>query len=292
MLASRMTAARREYRLGLVLVMAAAVAWSTSGLFTRALALDTATILFWRGLFGAMGTAVVMAVVPGAGGLRSFGRLGRAGLAYAGVTALSMLFFISALLHTSVAHVAIITAIVPFVAAYLGWVILRERPRRAAIAASLAALCGVAIMVGVSRDGQASGDLLAVCMAVCMAGMILIARRYAGIPALAATCVASLLSAVAVLPFAGLTLSLEELGLLALFGLVNQVLGFGLFALGARLLPPMETALITALDAPLAPFWVWLVFAETPGVATILGGAVVLAAVTWHILRGAPGPGG
>jgi drug/metabolite transporter (DMT)-like permease len=282
-----MTSARRDYRLGLLLVMAAAVAWSTSGLFTRALALDTPTILFWRGLFGAIGTAIVIALIPGTGGLRSFGRLGWPGLAYAGVTALSMLFFISALLHTSVAHVAIITAIVPFVAAYLGWAILREQPTRAAIAASGVALAGVAIMAGIGRDGQASGDALAVLMAICMAGMILIARRYDTIPALAATCVASGLSAVAMLPFASLgAVSAHDLGILALFGLVNQVLGFGLFALGARLLPPMETALIMALDAPLAPLWVWLVFAETPGVATILGGCVVFVAVTGHILWG------
>jgi drug/metabolite transporter (DMT)-like permease len=90
-----------------------------------------------------------------------------------------------------------------------------------------------------------------------------------------------------VLPFASLTtVSAHDLGILALFGLVNQVLGFGLFALGARLLPPMETALITALDAPLAPFWVWLIFAETPGAATITGGCVVLVAVIGHILWG------
>ncbi len=286
MVALRMTHAGREYRLGLFLVTAAAVAWSTSGLFTRALVLDTPTILFWRGLFGAVGTALVLALLPGTGGVRSFGRLGRAGWAYAAVTALSMLFFISALLHTSVAHVAIITAIVPFVAAYLGWVILRERPGRTAIVASLAALGGVAIMAGISRDGQASGDMLAVCMAICMGGMILIARRYSHIPALAATCLASGLSAAAMLPFAGLTgISAHDLAILALFGVVNQVLGFGLFALGARLLPPMETALITALDAPLAPFWVWLVFAETPGRATMLGGGIVFAAVIGHILR-------
>jgi drug/metabolite transporter (DMT)-like permease len=282
-----MTSARAEYRLGLLLVMAAAVAWSTSGLFTRALTLDTPTILFWRGLFGAIGTAMVMAVIPGAGGLRAFGRLGRPGVAYAAVTAASMLFFISALQNTSVAHVAIITAIVPFVAAYLGWVIQRERPMRGAIVASGVALAGVAIMAGISRDGQPSGDVLAVLMAICMAGMILISRRYGSIPALAATCLASALSAAAMLPFANVgAVSTHDLGIRALFGLVNQVLGFGLFALGARLLPPMETALITALDAPLAPLWVWLVFTETPGQATIVGGCVVFAAVVGHILWG------
>jgi drug/metabolite transporter (DMT)-like permease len=275
----------RTYHLGVALVIAAALAWSTAGLFTRALTADTPTILFWRGVFGAAGMALIVLVVPGFGGLGSFRKLGRPGWAYAALTALSMLLFISALRTTTVAHVAIITAIVPFVAAWLAWVILREAPGKTAIVASILALVGVAIMVGVSGDGTVVGDVLAVLMAICMGGMILLSRRYPGIPALPATCLASLLSALATLPFATLGgISAQDLWLLALFGIVNQVLGFGLFALGARLLPPMESALIVALDAPLAPLWVWLVFSETPSMTTLLGGGLVLIAVFGHIL--------
>jgi drug/metabolite transporter (DMT)-like permease len=282
-----MTSSPRAYPIGLLLVSAAAVAWSTSGLFTRVLTSDTPTILFWRGLFGALGTAVVIAIIPGMGSLKSFVRLGRPGFAYAALTAISMLLFISALRHTSVAHVAIITATVPFIAAFLGWTTLGEIPQRTAIFASVAALTGVGIMAGISTDGTAFGDALAGLMALSMAGMILISRRYVAIPALAATCLASALSAAATLPLVTLgAVSGQELEILALFGFVNQVLGFGLFALGARLLPPMETALITALDAPLAPLWVRLVFAETPGWATLVGGAFVLVAVVGHVLWG------
>lgn len=139
-------------------------------------------------------------------------------------------------------------------------------------------------MVGISTDGTFTGDLLALLMALCMAGMILISRRFGSIPALPATCLASALTAAATLPFASIvTVSSADLGVLALFAVVNQVLGFGIFALGARKLPPMETALITALDAPLAPLWVWLIFSETPGTATLLGGAIVFLAVLGHI---------
>jgi drug/metabolite transporter (DMT)-like permease len=280
-----MVTSRRDYRLGLVLVTTAAAAWSTSGLFTRFLTADTSTILFWRGSFGALGMVIMIAALPATGGLRSFGRLGRSGLAYAGVTALSMLFFIAALRNTTVAHVAVITGIVPFIAAYLGWAVLRETPRISALIASAVALAGVATMVGLGTEGAVQGDVLAVLMALCMAAMILMSRRYHTIPALPATCLASGLSAIAMLPFATLgSVQAVDLWLLALFGLVNQVIGFGLFALGARLLPPMETALITALDAPLAPLWVWLVLAETPGPATLYGGVVVFLAVVGHIL--------
>ena len=277
------------HRTGLILVTTAAVAWSTSGLFTRSLDLDAPTILFWRGVFGALGLLALLAALPATGGPSSLRRLRGPGLAYAAVTAVSMVLFISALLTTSVARVAILTATVPLVAGGLGWLLLGERPARSAVIASLAALAGVALMAGLGGDGTWGGDALALLMAVCMGGMILIARRHPGIPALAATCVASGIGALAVLPFATLGIGWGDIGLLALFALVNQVLGFGAFAIGARYLPPMETALVTALDAPLAPLWVWLVLAETPSQATLAGGAVVMAAVLGHIVGGARG---
>jgi drug/metabolite transporter (DMT)-like permease len=270
---------------GLITVLIAVVSWSSAGLFTSILTVDVPNILFWRGVFGAIGLVIVVAFLPSTGGLKGFKQLGWPGLAYAVITAVSMLFFVSALRNTSVAHVAIITAIVPFAAAYLGWLALKEKPTGVAILASSLALLGVIIMVGLTQDGHWTGDTLALIMAFCMATMILISRKHSTIPALQATALASLLSAMFVLPvltFEGLN-SFELTTLLA-FSIVNQVIGFGLFALGARWLPPTQTALITALEAPLAPLWVWLVLAKSPGITTIIGGSLVMVAVVGHIL--------
>ncbi len=275
----------RNHQYGLLVVTLAVVSWSTAGLFTRLLSVDVPSILFWRGIFGAIGLIAVIACFPVTGGLSSFRKLGRPGIAYAVVTAVSMVFFVSALRFTSVAHVAIITAIVPFAAAYLGWLALKEVPKRAALVASAFALFGVTIMVGLQQDGHWSGDSLALCMAFGMAIMILISRRHPQIPALQATCLASLLSAIFVIPLLNFDgLNTFELGTLFAFSIVNQVIGFGLFALGARWLPPTQTALITALEAPLAPLWVWMVLSEIPGTATIIGGGLVLMAVVGHVL--------
>ncbi len=76
----------------------------------------------------------------------------------------------------------------------------------------------------------------------------------------------------------------HEIGILALFGIVNFAIGLPLFTLGARLLPVIETSLIGSLDAPLAPLWVWLAFNETPSPATLIGGAIVFVAVGVHLV--------
>ncbi len=76
-----------------------------------------------------------------------------------------------------------------------------------------------------------------------------------------------------------MSVSGRDLALPALFGIVNFAVGLPLFVLGARHMPAIETALISSVDAPLAPLWVWLVFGETPSASTLVGGAIAFAAV-------------
>jgi drug/metabolite transporter (DMT)-like permease len=273
-------------RAGQAIVICAVVAWSTAALFTELLPLDAPTMLFWRGLFGAIGLLALLAL-PRFGGWGGFRHLGRAGLSYAVLTAVSMVLFISALRHTSVAHVAVITATVPLISALLGWFILRERPGASAVLASLAALVGVAIMVGFGTQGRWEGDVMAVVMAVTM-GLMIITSRKADFPALHASCLGSGLSALLVLPFATLTgIAAGDMVILVMFAVATQMAGFGLFAIGSAMLPAVETALLTTLEAPLAPLWVWIAVGETPEAAAVAGGTIVLTAVILHILRAA-----
>ncbi len=273
-----------SYRLGLLLVTGSAFAWSLAGFFTRLIHLDVWTMLAWRGLFGAVGIAAVAVSIEGAPALMALRRLGRPGWCYAVLSGGGMVLFITALRHTTVAHVAVIYATVPFFAALLGWWTLREAPPRAALLASGAALCGVVLMVGLGTEGGRFGDILALGMTLAMAAMIIIVRRYHDVPGMAAAGLSALLSGLACWPLGHPTaVTGEALLLLLLFGLVNSAAGLAFFTLGARLLPPVETALIGALDAPLAPLWVWLAFAETPGISTIVGGSIVFVAVAVYV---------
>lgn len=273
-----------EYRLGLLLVTASAVAWSTAGFFTRLIALDGWTLLFWRGIFGAIGLAVAILALERTSAWRKFRDMGWPGWLFAVVSAVGMALFIMALRHTTVAHVAVIYATVPLMAAVLAWLAMRERPSRSAVIASLAALAGIMLMVGFGMEGDPFGDILALGMTFCVAAMMVIARRFRTIPTMPAACLSALLSGLACWPLGEpLAVSAHELFMLSLFGLVNSAAGLALFTLGARLLPAIETALIGALDAPLAPLWVWVAFNETPSLSTLAGGGIVFAAVAAHI---------
>jgi drug/metabolite transporter (DMT)-like permease len=273
-----------SHRAGVLMLFASAVGWSTSGLFTRAIHVDTPTTILWRGLFGAAGLVTLILILHGPAGLRDFTRLGRAGLGYALASGVGMLSFIGALKHTSVAHVSIIYATVPFAAAAMGWLFLQEKPSRAAMIASSFALTGAVIMVGLGRDGQVLGDILAVIMVLASAAMMGIARANPEMPTLAAGTLSAVWAPLACLPFATTgDLTPTNISLLAAFGLINTTIALALFIRGSRHLPAVETALISALETPMTPLWVWLMFAETPTHATLAGGCVVLTAVLWYI---------
>jgi len=286
---SRLMNPQAQYRIGLVMVTASAVAWSTAGFFTRLIALDSWTLLFWRGVFATAGMLAFMLATQGKAAFGQFAKLRGPGWLFALISGAGMIVYITSLTLTTVAHVSIIYCIVPFVAAGMAWLVMRERPSQVAIAASFVALIGVVVMVGFGgREGSIAGDLLAVVMTIGMAGMMVITRKHHDIPILAAACLSALLSSLACWPLASHAMPTPaELGELVLFGLINSALGIALFTLGARRIPAIETALIGALDAPLAPVWVWLAFGETPGRNTILGGILVFGAVLANISLGA-----
>ncbi|MGO4837508.1 EamA family transporter, partial [Rhizobiaceae sp. 2RAB30] len=163
--------------------------------------------------------------------------------------------------------------------------VMRDEGGSSAIGGSLAALAGIALLVGFGGQGGLLGDVLAFGMTLSMAAIMVIARRFRDIAVMPAACMSGLLSSLLAWPFGTpLAVSSWELALLALFGMASAI-GLALFTLGARLLPAVETALIGTLDTPLAPLWVWLFFAETPDLATVTGGLIVFGAVGVHVVR-------
>ena len=204
----------------------------------------------------------------------------------AGLSTLGMICFINALRAAPVADVALIYTVAPFITALIAWVALAEASPSRTILASVVALIGVAVMVGGGwAAGYWRGDLLALGMTCAMASLTVAIRRYRDIDSPQVACISCWLGSIVTWPMAQLHgISLAELALLAAFGVAQMGLGFLLLSAGTKRVSATESALIGALDAPLAPLWVWLAFGETVGNATVIGGAIVVLAVAGDVL--------
>ena len=277
----------RERRLGIVLIIAAAIAWSTAPFFTRLLSYDSWTILFWRGVFASVLISIFLALTEGRAGLRSLVAIDGSRWLVASLSTLAMVAFIPALQLTTVANVAVIVAAQPFIAAGMAWLWFREAAGWRTLLASLVAFIGVAVAVSQSA---ASADLRGIALAFLMVFsfslMTVAVRRHKQKSMVAAAAMSNLLGSLVSLPFAHdiTSVTAHDIGVLAMFGGLQVAMGLTLFVLGSRLLPSGEASLIATLETPLMVFWIWVAFAEVPATRALVGGLLVIGAVVSDII--------
>ena len=210
---------------------------------------------------------------------------GRAGLAVAGLYALSSLTFITAVYNTSTANLVFILAFNTMFAALLSWLFLKEPPKPATLIAMAAMLVGVLIIVGDGIGaGNFFGDMMALCSAFFIASAITITRstgRDMGFTSLVAV----------VLPFLVALYMVSEAGFRAevpwwiiLNGAVVMPISFFCLATGPKYISGPEVAMFYLLETVLAPVWVWMIFAEVPTTQSLVGGVILIVALVAHSL--------
>lgn len=277
---------RKQHRLGLILVACAALSWSSAGLFTRLIPNDLMAMLFWRGLFSGGAVLLFFFISEGRRALGVLAGLRWPALAVACLSSLGMITGIGSLRYTSVADAMVIYATVPFITAGLAYLFIGERPSRSTLLASAVALAGVSIMLaGSPWGGSMYGKLLAVIMSLAMASFTVVMRGHREVPMLPSMGASAWLTSFVCFWFAGsLAVTPYELGLIAMFGVLQNAAGLIFYAYGSKRVPAAEATLVAALEVPLTPFWVLVFMNEVPGLPTLIGGAVVLVALFGHIL--------
>jgi drug/metabolite transporter (DMT)-like permease len=271
-------------RAGYLMVFWAALFWSTGGFFVRLIPLDAWTLLGWRSLFGVVAIVLFAIWQQGVGGLQFRKLANWHGLVVILCAGVGMICFVLSNVLTSVANVAVLYATLPFMTAGLAWIWIGERPSRRTLLASGAALLGVVVMAwGSIGGGHLLGDAIAIAMTLLTAILTVTVRRHRDTPILEAVIAGGVLAMVAgMLLGSPSSAGTMALGQLALFGALTMGGGMALYTVGARRIPSAQAALLGATETPLAPFWVWLAFAEVPPAATFLGGALIIAALAWH----------
>jgi drug/metabolite transporter (DMT)-like permease len=141
-------------------------------------------------------------------------------------------------------------------------------------------------MVSESLGGRVSmvGDALAMLIAFVFAAATIITRRFAHVRMTPAVFLGTVIAgAVAAIQASGFAVTGRELFVLIIFGALNFGLGLALFVTGARLVPSALAALLGTAEPVLAPLWAAIFHGEIPGARTVLGGAIVLAALLLYL---------
>ena len=282
-----------DHKYGLLFVFAAGVLWSTVGLGIRMIE-DAVVwqILLYRSISMSLFLYLVIRVRSGESPFVQIRRTGFpavvAGLAL--VAAYSGGIY--AIQNTSVANAMLLFATAPFMAAVLGWLILRERVRVATWIAIAIALCGIAIMVS-DKSGEVAifGSLAALGSALGFA-VFTVALRWGRtgemLPSVFLSGIFAFVITLGICQLLGLSLALSVRdGSVAMgMGVFQVGAGLILYTLGSRSLPAAELALLSLAEVLLGPIWVWLFLNETASTNTLIGGAVLLIAIVGNAVSG------
>lgn len=182
------------------------------------------------------------------------------------------------------ANVAVIYATAPFLAAALGWFLMRETPNNRTLLAAVLSFAGVTIVVGGGfASGRIAGDIVALLMTALCALYIVLIRHFRNTPVVLAGGVSALqLFVVSWALTDPLAASKQDLALLSLFGF-SFATAVILWTEGTRLVSAADSALVGTSETPFAILLAWFVLAELPPLASFIGGGIALATVLAYV---------
>ena len=237
-------------------------------------------ILFYRAVSFTLTLLLIIAIRYRGRMITPFRKIGRQGVVVGAFLAAASSLLVFAVLHTTVANTFFVVSTTPFLAATLGWILLKEKVALSTWIAMTVALAGVLLMV---VDGLTAGGLLGICFAgltaLCAATMLVTVRGARHIDMIPALVLAGLFTAgFTVFMIADFALPQSDLMWIFALGSIQYALGFALLVAGTRYVPVAEVTLLSLMETVLGPVWVWIAGFEIPSQLTILGGLIVLGA--------------
>jgi drug/metabolite transporter (DMT)-like permease len=274
----------RAHRRGFLLMVGATLCWSSAGVLVRNMQItDSWEITFWRSVFMVLFLGGWLWQQHRGKTWRRIRAVGTPGVVSGSLFTIMFVGFIFAIAHTTVANTLIVISSAPFFAALFGWLFLRERVALRTWLAMLAAFLGIVVMfLGAASHDRWVGAVVALAVPVAYGLNVSVLRHmHATVDMIPAILIAGVISAALTLPFAlPFSAGGRDLVLLAVMGAVQLGLGCVLLMIASRTLAAAEIGLVSILETVFGTLSVWVLVGERPSDTALLGGAIVIAALT------------
>ena len=262
---------------GALLMAVTASLWSIAGLFIKMIHWNPFAIAGVRSFIASL---VILAFLGKPKIHWSFPQV-----AAAVANAATMLLFVTANKTTTAANAILLQYMAPVFTAFIGAALLKERTRMEHWAAIFFVAVGMTIMFADKLDGgQIFGDAIALMSAVTFSFYFVFMRMQKEGSPLESNLLSQWIAAGVCLT-ASLFLPMPEftqksVAAIMVLGVVQIGISSILIAYAIKRISAVSANLIAVIEPVLNPVWVFLCLGEYPGMNTIIGGAVILFAVT------------
>src|SRR3954471_7479694 len=276
-----------QRRKGILLIIGAALLWSTGGIGIKAVSDSALKVTFYRSLFAAI--ALMLFLGRNVWGRRQWKSTAAFAIAIVSYGACLTSFVVATKWTTAANAIFLQYAGVVWVL-LLSPLVVREPMRMRDVIAIIVAMSGMALFfVGRFETRGMAGNGMALVSSVFFAALILVLRREQR-AAQAAVTWGNVVCALAVLPFIShdLALTPRSFAVLAFLGVFQIAIAYVLFVRGLAYVTATQASLTGMLEPVSNPIWVFLFLGEKPSAFAIAGALVVLAAIGWHTMMGEP----
>jgi drug/metabolite transporter (DMT)-like permease len=266
--------APRTQGTAILAVAACALLWSTGGLFVKLISWNPFAIAGVRSLIGG---CVILAFLRRPRFTWSFAQVAGA-VCYA----MCMILFVSATKLTTAANAILLQYTAPLYAAVLGWIFLKEKAHALDWVTMAVVIGGMLLFFMDSLTlGGMQGNILAILSGVFFAGAMVCLRAQKDGSSLESILLSHGITVIVAIPFLwNGAPSLAGWGALAFLGVFQIGISSLFLTYGLKHVTAVQSLLTSVLEPLFNPVWVFLVLGERPGPRALVGGAIILVAVT------------
>lgn len=264
-----------EHKKGFLAVLAAAMLWSTGGLFIKLVTLDAMQISFFRCIWAAAVFAVIF----------------RKQVFYANLfTFINAVFYAAVLISfvlsnklTTAANAIFLQYTAPIYVLIFEPIINKTNYEKINIVTIIICFLGMLLFfMGEISPGHMTGNIIALFSGIAFAAFMLGMRKNKKEYQFSSIFYGNILVFLFCTPymFGIKNLSLNNFLMVSYLGIFQIGIAYIIFSYGLKRILAIEASLLSMIEPVLNPVWVFLGYGEIPSLAAIAGGIIIITAIT------------
>ncbi|GMR25688.1 MAG: EamA family transporter [Ignavibacteria bacterium] len=269
-----------EHQNGLLAVFVAAILWSSGGLLIKLVTLTPMQISFFRGSIAALTFAVIFKQK-----ILQYNRLSVVNsFFYAGV----LIFYVIAMKTTTAANAIFLQSTAPIYVLIFEPIINKTNYERSNIITIVVCFSGMILFfLGDLTPGQLEGNFFALMAGILFAAFFLGMKKNDKKYQQSSIFLGNIIVALISLPFIFSIdeLAFSDLWMVSFLGVFQIAIAYAFFSYGLKRVFAVEASIISMTEPVLTPLWVFIGYGEVPATTAILGGIIILTAISVRTIQ-------
>ncbi|RPI72065.1 MAG: EamA/RhaT family transporter [Ignavibacteriales bacterium] len=264
-----------DHKKGLIAVFAAAILWSTGGLFIKLITLDAMELSFFRCVFA----AIVFAVIFRKDVLYANGFA----LINAAFYAAVLILFVMATKNTTAANAIFLQYTAPIYIFIFEPLINKTHFEKINLYTIIICFAGMILFfLGELSPGHLEGNIFALLSGIAFAAFMIGMRKNKAEYQFSSIFYGNILVALICIPFILdiQIITFSDLWMVAFLGVFQIGIAYAIFSYGLKKVYAIEASLIGMIEPVLNPVWVFFGYGEVPSLTAIIGGLIIVATIS------------